>query len=138
VAAVSQALRRRVVARAGGRCEYCQTPQAIVVEMGVDHVVPESAGGMTDVDNLCLSCVGCNGYKLAFQTAIDPLTGEEVPLFNPRSQDWESHFAWREEGTRLVGRTPIGRATVVRLRMNRERVVQARRLWVAAGWHPPR
>ena len=137
MATISRALREQVVARAGGRCEYCRAPQAIVVEMELDHVIPESAGGATDLDNLCLTCAGCNGFKLAFQTGLDPETGEEASLFSPRSQQWEEHIAWSEDGARVVGLTPAGRATVVRLHMDRERVVQARQLWVSAGWHPP-
>ena len=104
--------------------------------MEVDHVTPEAAGGATDLNNLCLSCVGCNGFKPAFQAAIDPVTGEEAPLFNPRSQLWEAHFVWSEDGTKIGGRTPVGRATIVRLRMNRERGVEARQLCVAAGLAP--
>jgi hypothetical protein len=137
LAYIGQALRRLVVERAGGRCEYCRTAQAIVVEMEVDHIVPESAGGATDPDNLCLTCVACNGFKLAHQTGSDPETGEDTPLFHPRSQRWDEHFGWSEGGTRILGLTPTGRATVARLRMNRERVVEARRLWIEAGWHPP-
>lgn len=137
MAYIAQAIRQAVVERARGRCEYCQTAQAIVVEMEVDHVIPESAGGATNLDNLCLTCVGCNGFKLAFQTGIDPETGEAAPLFHPRDQRWDDHFAWREDGTRILGLTPIGRATIARLQMNRDRMVEARRLWVAAGWHPP-
>jgi hypothetical protein len=33
--------------------------------------------------------------------------------------------------------TPVGRATVVALRLNNEYVVPSRRVWGAAGWHPP-
>ena len=39
---------------------------------------------------------------------------------------------------RVLGLTPMGRVTVARLQMNRPRMVEARRLWVQAGWHPPR
>jgi 5-methylcytosine-specific restriction endonuclease McrA len=138
VAYIAPALRRAVVERAHGRCEYCQTAQAIVVEMEVDHITPESAGGATDIDNICLTCIGCNGFKLAFQTGIDPETGKEAPLFHPRIHLWDDHFAWAAAGTLLLGLTPTGRATVARLRMNRERLVEARRLWVVAGWHPPK
>ena len=136
--AVGQVLRRLVTERARGRCEYCQTAQLIVVEMEVDHITPEAAGGATDLDNLCLTCVGCNGFKLAFQTGADPQTGEEVSLFHPRRQRWDEHFGWSADGAEAVGLTPAGRATIARLRMNRERMVAARRLWVEAGWHPPR
>src|SRR6185437_3464820 len=116
--------------RAHGRCEYCGTAQAIVVEMEVDHIVPRIAGGTSDLDNLCLTCVGCNGFKLTFQSGIDPDTGEEAPLFHPREQRWEEHFGWSADGAHVLGLTPIGRATVVRLHMNRERMVESRRLWV--------
>ena len=105
--------------------------------MEVDHIVPESSGGPTTRDNLCLACVGCNGFKLAFQTGIDPETGEEAPLFHPRLDRWEDHFRWIDDGTRIAGVTAKGRATVARLRMNRAPMVEARRLWVQAGWHPP-
>ena len=130
-------VRQQVVNRAGNRCEYCQAPLAIVVEMEIDHIIPQSAGGPTELDNLCLACAGCNGYKLAFQEAEDPETGEIVPLYNPRIQNWNAHFVWHDDGTLVIGLTPIGRATVARLRMNREPMVEARLLWVQAGWHPP-
>lgn len=130
-------LREQIVERASGRCEYCQTQQVIVVSMEIDHIVPEAAGGETKLDNLCLACVGCNGFKLAFQTGIDPETNEETSLFNPRVQDWNDHFRWSEDGLRVVGLTAIGRATIMRLRMNRQGVAASRRRWVEAGWHPP-
>ncbi len=44
-----------------------------------------------------------------------------VALFNPREQVWVEHFAFR--GARIMGLTPVGRATVQVLDMNaRERV----------------
>jgi HNH endonuclease len=138
VAYIALALRQMVVERPQGRCEYCRTSQALVVEMEVDHIAPQSAGGTTDLDNLCLACVGCNGFKLAHETGIDPNTGEEALLFHPRSQRWDEHFAWSADGVQIMGLTPVGRSTVARLRMNRERMIDARRLWVQAGWHPPR
>lgn len=137
MAYIMPSLRQAVIERAHGRCEYCGTWQAIVVEMEIDHVIPESAGGPTDAGNLCLTCVGCNGFKLAFQGGTDPMTGEDAPLFNPRRDQWEEHFRWSEDGTAIVGLTVVGRATAARLQMNRPRMVEARRLWVQAGWHPP-
>jgi hypothetical protein len=41
LANLSETLRRQVIERARERCEYCQTPQVIVVEMEVDHIAPE-------------------------------------------------------------------------------------------------
>ncbi len=105
--------------------------------MEVDHIVPESAGGPTTADNLCLACISCNGFKLAFQSGIDPETGTDVALFHPRNERWEDHFRWSADGMLVIGMTATGRATVDRLRMNRPRMVEARMLWVAAAWHPP-
>lgn len=104
--------------------------------MHIDHSVPLSAGGKTELENLCLSCISCNGAKHKFQMGIDPASQLEVPLFNPRAQFWSEHFAWNEDGTRVLGQTEIGRATVSRLRMNRDRIVRSRRRWVEAGMHP--
>lgn len=47
MASIPDDLRQRVIDRARGRCEYCQAPLAIVVEMEIDHIVPQSAGGPT-------------------------------------------------------------------------------------------
>jgi hypothetical protein len=105
--------------------------------MEIDHIVPESVGGETVLDNLCLACVGCNGFKLDSQTGTDPETEEETPLFNPRVQDWHDHFQWSDDGLQIIGLTAIGRATIVRLRMNRDAVVNSRWRWAEAGWHPP-
>ncbi len=137
MARISDRLRQQVVERAQGRCEYCQTQQVIVVSMEIDHIIPESAGGETVAENLCLACIGCNGFKLDFQTGPDPETEVETSLFNPRTQNWDSHFQWSEDGLHIIGLTATGRATIVRLRMNRDVVVSARQRWVEAGWHPP-
>lgn len=35
------------------RCGYCQTAEAIVgTPMEIDHIIPESLGGLTEEDNL--------------------------------------------------------------------------------------
>jgi hypothetical protein len=137
MAHISAALRHEVTERARGRCEYCQTQQEIVVSMEIDHIVPEAAGGETISENLCLACIGCNGFKLDFQSGIDPDTSQEAPLFNPRTQTWTDHFQWSDDGLRLIGLTTTGRATITRLQMNRDAVVNSRRRWVEVGWHPP-
>ncbi len=137
MAHIPEALRNYVVQRAHGLCEYCQTAQIIVVTMEIDHIVPEGADGLTIETNLCLTCRGCNSFKQDFQTSIDPEDGSRYPLFNPRTQLWHDHFRWREDGLYIIGLTSIGRATINRLRMNRDGIVASRRLWVQAGWHPP-
>jgi hypothetical protein len=101
--------------------------------MHVEHINP--VGG-DHPDNLCLSCPNCNLSKAAATTAKDPTTGEDVPLFNPRNQTWDEHFAWQDDYALIRGSTPIGRATATRLKMNRPRIVLARKRWVQAGLHP--
>ncbi|MFZ4828806.1 MAG: HNH endonuclease [Phototrophicaceae bacterium] len=138
MAYLSESLRQQVSERAQGRCEYCQTQQVIVVSMVIDHIVPESAGGSSDLDNLCLACISCNAFKQDFQTGIDPETQTEWRLFNPRYDVWHNHFHWSDDGIMLVGLSPEGRATILRLKMNRLAVCESRRLWVTVGWHPPK
>ena len=131
-------LRHKVEQAAKHRCGYCLTPQAITgMRMQIDHIVPEAAGGTTAEENLWLACVSCNRFKGTRTHADDPTTGQSVPLFNPRTQEWKQHFVWSEDGTEIVGLTARGRATVEVLRMNNPDIVGARSLWIQAGWWPP-
>jgi hypothetical protein len=131
-------LRRLLEQRDKSRCAYCLTAEENCgLQMHVDHIIPESAGGATVLDNLCLVCFSCNVHKGARQTSIDPLTHEVTPLFDPIHQKWSKHFTWDESQTQILGLTPCGRATVEALQMNNTTVVRARRRWVSAGWHPP-
>lgn len=135
---VPSELRCLIAARDRNRCAYCLTVEENCgLQMHIDHIVPEVAGGPTTADNLCLACFSCNVHKGAQQTSVDPQTDETVLLFHPSQQNWRDHFAWRDGNTRIVGLTACGRATVAALKMNHSTVVQARRRWVAAGWHPP-
>jgi hypothetical protein len=95
------------------------------------------AGGRTAEDNLWLACRDCNSRKGTRVTAIDPVSGQPVSLFNPRTQRWADHFTWTAAGDRIRGLTPIGRATIRALGLNRPKRVIARQFWVQAGWHPP-
>lgn len=73
--------------------------------------------------------------KSAKQYAIDPLTGSEAQIFNPRVQGWQEHFAC--EGSSIIGRTPIGRATVDTLAMNRDIMLAIRHEEALFGRYPP-
>jgi len=104
--------------------------------------MPQSLGGSDEADNLALACHRCNERHYNFTSGIDPQTQEEIPLFNPRQQQWSDHFIWTKDGTKILGTTPTGRATCNRIDINDERrdepsIQIARRFWVAAGWHPP-
>ncbi len=106
--------------------------------MEIDHIIPESLGGPTERENLWLACSMCNDHKGNRIAAADPATGEIVRLFNPRGQNWSEHFAWNAGADMIIGKTAVGRATVFAIRLNRVELVEARRGWVVAGWHPPR
>lgn len=129
-----QTIKDLVYERANGCCEYCHTCEINIGQaLHVEHIIP--AGG-DDLDNLCLACPNCNLSKAAAISAFDTETGEEVPLFNPRSQIWDEHFEWQEGHALIKGLTPVGRATVDRFKVNRPRIILARKRWVQAGLHP--
>lgn len=132
------ALYHLIAERDRHRRAYCLTTEENCgLQMHVDHIIPEAAGGMSTADNLCLACFSCNIHKAAQQSGTDPATGDVVSLFHPLCQKWTEHFAWNDADSQIIGLTPCGRATVVALHMNNPIMVRARRRWVAAGWHPP-
>jgi hypothetical protein len=129
-------LRRAVLNRAGARCEYCGLSQAgQEAQFHVDHIQPVAEGGVTGLQNLALACMSCSLRKGARRKATDPLTGKSTSLFHPRRQVWTDHFQWR--GSRVVGRTPSGRATVEALKMNRLLAQAIRAEEALRGRHPP-
>jgi len=135
---VSKELRERVAEQAMYRCGYCLSAQAIVgAPMEIDHLIPESLGGLTEESNLWLACSLCNDCKSNRIAAVDPATGEVVRLFDPRRQTWTEHFRWTPSGDEIIGLTAPGRATVAALQLNRATLVESRRLWAFVGWHPP-
>jgi 5-methylcytosine-specific restriction endonuclease McrA len=135
---IPEAVCARVRQRAGERCGYCRCPQHLVFGwLEIEHVVPVSQGGTSEESNLWLACRFCNTFKSDALDAIDPVSGQRLPLFDPRSQKWDDHFRWSEDGAHIVGLTPTGRATVVQLQLNYPLAVTVRKNWVDAGWHPP-
>ena len=134
----SEATRQQVRRRAGNRCEYCLSHQDYILgRLQIDHVTPASRGGSNSEDNLCLACELCNQYKWTKTEGIDPETLEVVPLFHPRRQAWSRHFAWSSDGTKIIGLTACGRASVIELGLNNPLALTVRRNWIRAGWHPP-
>jgi hypothetical protein len=93
--------------------------------------------GLTVLSNLAYSCGGCNAHKKDKIEAIDPLTLQLTSLFNPRINNWVEHFEWSDDDLYVIGITPIGRATVNRLKINREGSINLRRLLILANLHPP-
>jgi hypothetical protein len=109
-----------------------------MARLEIEHIIPLAKGGSNDEENLWLACPICNGHKSDKTNAVDPQTGDRVPLFNPRTQIWSEHFSWIDDGLRIVGRTPVGRATVIALRLSDDPdAILVRSYWVLAGGHPP-
>lgn len=95
---VGKALREQIAREARYRCGYCLTSARVTgTRMEIDHIIPESLGGLTVEDNLWLACSMCNDHKGNRIAARDPLTGDVVRLFDPRRQAWPiiSAGAWR-------------------------------------------
>lgn len=135
---VSAALKRLVRNRAQGRCEYCRTPESYAPEaFSVEHVLPKARGGKSLSDNLALSCQGCNNHKFTRTRGIDPVTEQSAALFHPRQHLWREHFAWMPDARRLIGLSPVGRATAEMLRLNRPGLMGLRKALIAIGIHPP-
>lgn len=135
---IGHRLRTQVLVDAGGRCGYCRTSEEITgTPLEMEHMLPEALGGPTRRANLWAACRQCNALKSDRIVAPDPLTGLPATLFNPREQLWVEHFIWVEDGARINGQTPTGRATVAALALNRPLLVRARQRWMSVGWHPP-
>ena len=138
MSAFSASRRAEVVARAGHRCEYCHLPtHGQVATFPIDHVRPKAAGGTNDPPNLALTCPHCNAHKWSGTDGIDPTSGEPARFYHPRQDRWADHFQWSADGSgELVGLTPVGRVTVVGLRINDAGMVAIRLLLAEAGLFP--
>ncbi|MGH9800920.1 MAG: HNH endonuclease, partial [Blastocatellia bacterium] len=90
---IPEDIRNLVRLRARHLCEYCHADETWQhIPFTIDHLIPRTAGGEEIPDNLGLACLHCNRRKSDKQVAVDPLTGEMVPLFNPRQHQWQEHF----------------------------------------------
>ena len=131
-------LKQFVRQRAKGCCEYCLAQERFTPDpFSGEHIIPLVKDGIEDEDNLALSCQRCNNAKYTFTHSIDPATKLSVPLYNPRKDDWYTHFRWDETFTNIIGSTPTGRATVKRLKLNRDSLVNFRGILAPLGLHPP-
>lgn len=123
--------------RAQACCEYCLCQAAFSPDpFVIEHITPTSKGGKDELSNLAFSCQGCNNHKYTAISGLDPVTGTEVNLYHPRLDEWLDHFEWTQDDSVMVGKTPKGRATVERLKLNRPGVVNLRRVLKQYGKHP--
>ena len=128
---ISPELRQLVHHRAKNRCEYCLLPQSVTLHKHEpDHIIPRQHDGQTEAENLALACMRCNRYKGPNVGSFDPNSGDLVPFFNPRQQEWSAHFEF--QGGVIHPLTAEARVTVKILRVNdpdrvseREKLLQA-------------
>lgn len=130
-------IKKTVRERAKFCCEYCLTPVLFSTDFfSIEHIIPLSKGGLTELHNLALSCQRCNIHKFTATRATDPASGLPAALYNPRTDIWAEHFEWHENFTIIRGISPTGRATEKRLVLNRLGVVNLRSVLVERGFHP--
>lgn len=135
---ISVSLQREVVQRAKGYCEYCLLPVAYSPNaFNFEHIIPLILDGLSVSTNLAYSCGGCNAHKKDKIQALDPLTKQFSPLYNPRTDLWANHFEWSDDDLHIEGITSIGRATVNLLKVNRAGNINLRKLLKMADLHPP-
>jgi len=131
------ALIRAVRQRANEACEYCRMPHVYypTVPFPVDHVVARQHGGQSVLSNLALSFLHCNSHKGPNIAGIDPRTRKLTRLFHPRRHHWDRHFRWN--GVLLVGKTSVGRVTVIVLALNDPYLLEVRLALMEEGRFPP-
>lgn len=135
---ISSSLQKAVRERADFLCEYCHVSEIWqYVAFTMEHITPLSLGGDDGFENLALCCFACNRRKSGQIDGRDPRTDKIVRLFNPRIDKWQKHFAWAKDRLTVIGLTPIGRTTVKRLELNRDRIIAIRKADLAIGRHPP-
>ena len=80
---VPEALRAQIQAGDRFRCAYCQTSAANSgIALTLDHIRPQSTGGLTVFANMCLACRTCNEFKADRMEALgssDRITSAALP-----------------------------------------------------------
>jgi hypothetical protein len=84
-----------------------------------------------------LACRACNLHKSDHIDGFDPISQQNARLFHPREDEWREHFMVQESPpSQFAGKTPSGRATIERLRMNSPLQLTARTQWITLGLFP--
>ena len=110
-------LRRLVLARAYGLCEYCLIHgDDTFFGCEVDHVISEKHGGPTESGNLAIACLFCNRHKGSDVGSIIRETGMFSRFYDPRIDLWSDHF--RLIGSTIDPLTEVGEVTARILEFN--------------------
>lgn len=130
---ISNALRQEVAARARFRCEYCLVPERfLATTFHIDHIRSIKHGGATRLENLAFACPHCNQNKGSdVATFIDDEGLETIRFYNPRMDDWHSHFEVVNGSISAI--SLIGAATVKLLEFNQPDRIIFRQALMEAG-----
>ncbi len=135
---VSDEIRKKVIFRAYGFCEYCRSNSEFAESpYDIEHIYPQSKGGKSKLENLALACHGCNLFKSTRTEFFDAVSDKTVRLFNLRTDVWQNHLGWTSDFSKIIGLTAIGRATIEALNLNREGLINQRKIFHKYGKHPP-
>lgn len=96
--------RQNVFYRDGGCCQYCGV-KLTRSQITFDHVLPRSRGGITNWDNIVISCMPCNSRK-----------GNRTPE--------EAEMRLRKKPS-----SPKTRAEIQRIMMNPDRIHESWKAW---------
>ncbi len=123
-------LRRRIITRAGGKCEYCRIAETSTINgCEVDHIVAEKHNGPTTEENLAYACFFCNRNKGSDLGTYKPGTQDFVRFFSPRTDVWADHFYFdANDQITILSRTDIGEATLRIFGFNDANRLQERQL----------
>lgn len=131
---ISQAIRKEVANRAKNACEYCLIPESFSLSTPyhIDHVISEKHNGSSEYDNLAYACPVCNISKGSdIATYLHDIKAT-VPLYNPRADQWNSHFKLNESGE-LTPLSEISRGTILLLGLNDMETKTLRKILIAGG-----
>lgn len=84
---ISRRQRRRIFARDGFTCYWCEDTVTLGVDATLEHVIPRSLGGTNRAANIVTACEDCNSRRA---DNPGPPPGIEKPLPDP--QDLERRY----------------------------------------------
>lgn len=113
---IATKVKKLVAERANHCCEYCLAFENLsFIKFQFDHIISLKHGGITDKENLALSCFPCNNAK---GTDVGTILSKDefIRLFNPRKDKWKEHFEIVNFHISPISK--IGEATVKVLNLN--------------------
>jgi HNH endonuclease len=121
---ISDSLKKRVIQRANGRCEYCLMGNDVsFIPHQIDHIISLKHEGLTSFDNLAYACFSCNNNKGSDVGTMLLPNKIFIRFFNPRIDIWIEHFEL-ENGV-IYAQSDIAKATIKLLKMNEiDRIIE--------------